>query len=279
MDYKHERFTGERAKYSESGSVFIECIFDDGESPLKHSSDIRCLRTAFEWKYPLWYSSDILLENCTLHDGARAGIWYTSNITIDTSVIAAPKTFRRSKEITLTNTALTNAAETLWSCEDINLDNVTVAGGDYFCMNSKRITAKGLTLSGNYAFDGVTDGVFEHCRLITKDAFWNCENIIVRDSFISGEYIGWNSKNITFENCVIESLQGLCYIEGLKMTGCRLVNTDLAFEYSEVEAEIDSHIDSVKNPKSGVIKADSIGELIMDAERIDPAATAIITRN
>lgn len=49
--------------------------------------------------------------------------------------------------------------------------------------------------------------------LLSKDAFWNSENVTVYDSFISGEYLGWNAKNLTLVNCTIESLQGLCYIE------------------------------------------------------------------
>ena len=40
--------------------------------------------------------------------------------------------------------------------------------------------------------------------------------------------------------------------------------TDLAFEYSEVEADIKGSILSVKNPKSGTIEADSIGEIILE---------------
>ena len=40
--------------------------------------------------------------------------------------------------------------------------------------------------------------------------------------------------------------------------------TDLAFEYSDVEADIKGHILSVKNPKSGRIVADSVGEMIYD---------------
>ena len=39
--------------------------------------------------------------------------------------------------------------------------------------------------------------------------------------------------------------------------------TDLAFEYSDVEATINGHVDSVKNPRSGHITADSVGEVIM----------------
>ena len=39
--------------------------------------------------------------------------------------------------------------------------------------------------------------------------------------------------------------------------------TDLSFEYSDVEATVNGHIDSVKNPRTGNITADSVGEVIM----------------
>lgn len=80
-------------------------------------------------------------------------------------------------------------------------------------------------------------------------------------------------------NCTIESLQGLCYIENLKLINCKLINTTLAFEYSTVEVEVNSHIDSVVNPISGVIKAHSIGELILDKTKINPSETKIVITN
>ena len=40
--------------------------------------------------------------------------------------------------------------------------------------------------------------------------------------------------------------------------------TDLAFEYSDVEADVKGNILSVKNPRSGRITADSVGEIIME---------------
>ena len=61
------------------------------------------------------------------------------------------------------------------------------------------------------------------------------------------------------------------------MRGCRLNHTNLAFEYSTVDAEIEGHIDSVFNPAGGRIKAGSIGEVTLDPARIDPAATVIET--
>jgi hypothetical protein len=62
------------------------------------------------------------------------------------------------------------------------------------------------------------------------------------------------------------------------MKNCRLLNTTLAFEYSTVEAEITGKIDSVLNPTSGVIHADSIDELIIEMDKVNPSKTKIICR-
>ena len=121
--------------------------------------------------------------------------------------------------------------------------------------------------------------VIRNSKLLSKDAFWNSENITVYNSFVSGEYLGWNSKNLTLINCLIESLQGMCYIENLVMKNCKLINTTLAFEYSTVDAEITGRIDSVKNPSGGIIRAESIGELIMEKDKIDVNRTRIICKD
>ena len=49
-----------------------------------------------------------------------------------------------------------------------------------------------------------------------------------------------------------------------------------AFEYSTVDAEIKGNIDSVLNPAGGVIRADAIGELILEPDKIDTAKTQIV---
>ena len=41
-------------------------------------------------------------------------------------------------------------------------------------------------------------------------------------------------------------------------------DTDLSFEYSDVKADIQGHILSVKNPRSGTITCDSVGEIIRE---------------
>lgn len=276
-EIRQQLLTGERALFQGSGLRIINTIFDDGESPLKESSNIELTDSIFRWKYPLWYSHDIRLQNCTLFSTARAGIWYTDDLSAVDTAIEAPKTFRRCRRLKLSRVSMPDAAETLWNCDGVKMEQVT-AKGDYFAMNSCNMEIDGLELFGNYPFDGARNIVIRNSRLLSKDAFWNTENVTVYDSFISGEYLGWNSRKLTLINCTIESLQGLCYAQELTLKNCLLMNTTLAFEYSTVEAEITGRIDSVKNPSGGRITADSIGELIMESDKIDPDKTRIVCR-
>ena len=269
--------TGERALFQGHDLLIQDTIFVDGESPLKESRNIELLNCMFKWKYPLWYAKHIAVKNSTWFEMGRAGVWYTDNISVEDCAIEAPKNFRRCHDVTLRNVSFPNAAETLWNCDGVTLDQV-VATGDYFAMNSQNMDIRGLTLYGNYSFDGVQNVTIRHSRLLSKDAFWNSDHVTVYNSFISGEYLGWNAKNLTLINCTVESLQGMCYIDNLVMKNCKLLNTTLAFEYSTVDAEIDSRIDSVMNPTSGIIRADSIGELIMERDKIDPEKTTIICK-
>ena len=274
-EIRQDFFKGERALFKSSDLRIYDSVFADGESPLKESSNIELYGSMFKWKYPLWYSKNIKLEDCTLFEMARAGIWYTENISVANTVIEAPKNFRRSSGITLKNVTFPNAAETLWSCNNVKMENVT-ANGDYFAMNSENMTIDNFTLTGNYSFDGAKNVEIHNAKMLSKDAFWNSENVTVYNSFISGEYLGWNAKNLTLINCTVESLQGMCYIDNLVMKNCKLINTTLAFEYSSVKAETNGKIDSVLNPSSGYISADYIDELIMERDKVDVKRTNIV---
>lgn len=271
-----ERLTGERALFAARDCEIEETIFDDGESPLKESRNISLRACMFKWKYPLGYAKEIDVRDSTWFDMARAGVWYSERVRVTDCAIEAPKNFRRCHDLTLRHVSFANAAETLWECDGVILSDVT-AKGDYFAMNSRNMTADNLTLYGNYSFDGCRNLTVRNSRLLSKDAFWNCEDVRAENCFISGEYLGWNTKRLTLVDCTVESLQGLCYVEDLVLRNCRLLNTTLAFEYSTVDAEIVGRVDSVKNPTSGRIVADEIGELILESERIDPAKTEILT--
>ena len=272
---RNRKFGGERALFHSRDLRIEDTVFESGESPLKESSGLELERVLFQWKYPLWYCRNVVVRHSCWFEMARAGVWYCEGLRVEDCVIQAPKNFRRCRDLSITDTAFTDAKETLWDCHQVRLKNVT-ARGDYFAMNGSGLEIDGLTLDGNYSFDGAKNVTIRNSRLLSKDAFWNSENVSVYDSFIAGEYLGWNSKKLTLENCTIESLQGMCYIDELVMKNCRLLDTTLAFEYSSADVSVNGRIESVFNPKSGTIRADEIGELILEKDEIDPSRTKIV---
>ena len=290
IEEKHEE---ERAFFGESNIYIEDSIFDVGESPLKEASNVVIKKSNLISRYPLWYASDI--EICETHFDirSRAGLWYSKNITVSDSMIDAPKSFRRCKNIIFENCEINEALETFWDNEDITLNKIKASGasllmgsknvtildseltGDYLCLNTSDVKVKNLKLKGKYSFDGVKNLEITDSYLDTKDCVWNCENVIIKNCYIKSEYIGWNSKNVTFIDCTIESLQGFCYMENLRIINCKLKGTSLAFEYTTGEIEAIDTIDSVMNPTACIIKAEKIDKLIMDPTRIDINKTTI----
>ena len=167
-EYKNGTYTGERALFASKDASFDNCLFKDGESPLKESSNLKINKTTFAWKYPLWYCTDVLMENSLIKETARSGIWYTKNITMNNCDIKSPKTFRRAENIVLNSCDIPNAQETFWKCQKIKLNQVT-AKGDYFGMNSEDIEITGLTLDGNYCFDIIIGDII-HSFCATSDS-------------------------------------------------------------------------------------------------------------
>lgn len=81
-------------------------------------------------------------------------------------------------DVILKNVSFANAAETLWHCDGVTMEQV-IAKGDYFAMNSENMVIHDLTLYGNYSFDGVKNVEIHNSRLLSKDAFWNSENVLL----------------------------------------------------------------------------------------------------
>ena len=131
-------------------------------------------------------------------------------------------------------------------------------------------------MNGKYSFQYIDNMTIENSFLDTKDAFWHSKNVTVKDSVVKGEYLGWYSEGLTLIRCEIIGTQPLCYCKRLKLVDCRMHGCDLAFEYSDVNATIDGHIDSVKNPKSGKIVADSVGKIISEDSVVDCGAEILV---
>lgn len=273
----NQEFGGERPLYRKKDLYLEGVTIHAGESSLKETSNIECVDCRFEGKYPLWCCNGFKLRNCVFTEGGRAALWYSQNCEMSDTLVEAPKMFREMKGIQLRNVQLPNAAETLWSCSDVVMEDCKVEKGDYIFMHCSNIRVDRLNLQGNYSFQWSRNVEIHDSILNTKDAFWETDNVTVYDSFINGEFLGWHSRGLKLVRCRIGGSQPLCYAEGLILEDCTFEpDADLAFEYSSVVASVKGHITSVKNPRTGLIKADSIGEVIIDENIKAPADCRIV---
>lgn len=116
------------------------------------------------------------------------------------------------------------------------------------------------------------------CAFSLRYPLWHAKNVTVRNSIVKGEYLAWFSDGLTLINCKIIETQPLCYCKNLKLINCTMEGCDLAFEYSEVEADIKGNVDSIKNPKSGTITVDSVGEIINEDSIMEVNGKVVISK-
>lgn len=271
-------FGGERALFAVKNVKLTGCTFHAGESALKCTDNIVAERCIFEGKYPFWHTNGFRVTDCIFNPGARAALWYSRDLVMKDTRIDAPKMFREMHNLHIENVTIPDAQETLWSCHNVKLRNVEVAKADYLFMHSSDIDIDNYRQQGNYSFQYCRNVVIRNAVIDSKDAFWNTENVTVYDSELTGEYLAWHSKNLRLVRCRISGTQPLCYCENLIMEDCTMADdADLAFEDSSLTATVNSAITSVKNPRTGSLKARSIGETIIDANVLAPADCKITT--
>ena len=273
---KNQTLDEERALYNVRDAWIQNCRFDgpaDGESALKECVQITAEDCYFNLRYPFWHVDDSTLIRCTLTENCRAALWYDKNMIIEDSVLNGIKALRECDHTTLKNCRAAST-EFSWKCRGVVIDGLKLESEYPFLENSD-MHIKNLDMKGKYSFQYVQNAWIENSVLDTKDAFWHSENVTVKNCIVKGEYLGWYSKNLKLINCRISGKQPFCYCENLVLKHCIMEDTDLCFERSTVSAQIDSSIDSIKNPLSGSIQARSIGKKIFDLDWIDPSQTRI----
>lgn len=272
----HAEFGGERPLYCKKDLYLEDVVIRPGESGLKETANITCVKCRFEGKYPLWECDGFVVRDSILTVGARSGLWYSRNGELYDTIIDAPKTFRRMDGIKMRNCWIPGGSETFWDCSRIDVKDCVIERADYVFMHCEDIVLENVKLNGNYGFQYAKNVVIKNCVLNSKDSFWEAENVEIYDSVINGEYLAWYSKNVKLVRCHITETQPLCYCEGLVLEDCTFgSDCDLAFEYSTIEATVKGHIASIKNPRSGHIHCDSIGEIILDGNIKEPGDCVI----
>ena len=260
---KEQQLDEERALYHLQHGDVVRCVFAgpaDGESALKEARDIRVEDTQFSLRYPLWHVQGFEMTKTRMDEKTRAAIWYATDGKIRSCLMDGVKAVRECRNIELADCRI-HSAEFGWKSDGITLKDTEIES-EYLFLDAKKIKLERVKMKGKYSFQYVDGLEITDSELDTKDAFWHSRNVTVRNSTIKGEDLAWFSDGLTMIDCTIIGTQPLCYCTNLKMINCKMIDADLAFEYSDADAEIIGHIDSVKNPRSGKIVADSVGEII-----------------
>lgn len=262
---KDKTFDEERALYNLKDACLDGCVFEgpaDGESALKEAEDIIVNNCRFELRYPLWHVKGFTMQKSVMSDTSRAAVWYSRDCIFDDCTLGGIKAVRECESVTVKNSRI-NSPEFGWKSKNIRLADTEITA-EYLLLDTKDIKLSNVKMKGKYSFQYTENVLIENSELDTKDAFWHAKNVTVINSVVKGEYLGWFSEGLTLINCKIIGTQPLCYCKNLKLKNCTTEGCDLAFEYSDVEADIHGEILSVKNPKSGIIIADGFGEIIRD---------------
>ncbi len=264
---QNQTFDEERALYGRKNLTVQNCRFDgpaDGESAFKETSGITAIDNFYNLRYPFWHNTNLIINGGEMTDKCRAALWYDDGVKITSLKMHGIKALRECSNVSIENSDIISP-EFGWSTRGLVMKNST-AESEYFMMRSDRLDFSGVTFKGKYSFQYITDSVFENCNFDTKDAFWHAKNVTVKNCVVKGEYLAWYCENVTFDHCTIIGTQPLCYCKGLKLIDCQMIDTDLAFEKSEVQATITTPVVSIKNPASGCISAPSVGQIIRDDE-------------
>ena len=253
----------ERALYGLMGADVEDCVFSgpaDGESALKECSDVAVRGCSFDLRYPLWHARRFSLEDSSMSGTCRAALWYDTDDTVSRCDLGGPKALRECSGVSLEMCGI-DSVEFGWKCRGIRIRDCSLTS-EYPFLDSSDLEIDGLRMDAKYSFQYTTGLRIRDSVLNTKDAFWHSRDVTVEDSVLNGEYLGWYSEGLTSRRCRIVGTQPLCYCRDLRLVDCVMEGTDLAFEYSDVDATVIGHIDSVKNPRSGTIRAGSIGEVV-----------------
>lgn len=276
----NKTYDEERSLYNLKDTEVSDCVFAgpaDGESVLKECRGIKVERCSFSLRYPLWHARDFILRESSMDDKTRAPIWYSYDGKIENSRIHGIKCLRECENISVTGSDIVSP-EFGWRCNHVNIFDSSVVS-EYFLFESKNVDIWGLKIKGKYSFQYMENLNIKNSELDTKDAFWHSKNVTVKDSLVKGEYLGWFSEGLTLINCHIIGTQPLCYCKNLKLINCTMKGTDLSFEYSDVDADIKGHIISIKNPKSGTIKVDSVDDVIWEDAVMECSGNVVVREN
>ena len=257
----------DRVFHNSNNKYFKDIILkeekESGESAFKECSNIIVENSDIFLRYTFWNCHNLNLINTTIEQEAKESIWYCKNISILNSKILSIKSCRNCENLTIKDSNITSE-DFCWKNDGIRIEKSVIKSNNLF-QDSSNITVDFCQLSGENNLQYIQNVKICNSTIDGDNCLWQAKNVYCKNCNINGGRLGWHSENVIFENCNINSSQPLCYCKKLRMINCTMTNANLAFEFSDVEADIHSHVYSIRNVLNGKIVVDSYGEYIKDS--------------
>lgn len=257
-------FDEKRALHSLSQSAVVDCVFagsSNEDFPLKEARDVMLDNCTFFQPYALWNAEAVKFHDSRIDENAQSALWYCENVKITDSDILGSKALRGTHNVVIHDCNI-DCHEFGWMCQQISIADCKFSS-DYLFLNSRDVTMDHVQAKGTCACQYTENMDIRNCFLHGSNALWHSKNVTITDSVIMGEHLGWFSENLTLVGCKIIGKQPLCYCKNLVLINCSMEEAEYSFEYSDVSATIEGHVDSVRNPRSGEIILDSVGRVIV----------------
>lgn len=258
-----------------AGVNLYDCVFVGGESVLKNVRDISMENCSFSLCSPLWNVQNFRIDDSRLDETVVSAIHGCETGKIIDSDIKGPQAVHECNNIVIHDCCIFSS-EFGWNCDGLSLEECNIHA-DSILRGSRNIKLDNTEIRGNAALQDAESVQIYNSFLHSANALQNCRNVTIVDSLLKGDLLGWDCENITLIGSRIQGLQPLCHCRGLKLIDCVMEGSELAFEYSDVKANIVGHLNSVKNPLSGKIVADSVGQVVMDDDALESTAKILVS--
>lgn len=140
----------------------------------------------------------------------------------------------------------------------------------------RNIKIDNVIIKGKAVFNGTRSIEICNSKIVSQDALWHSQDIVIYDSLLKGDRMGWYAKRLTLINCVISGDRPLCFGKEIKLVNCKMLKSRGAFENSEIDAQITSRVDSIKNPRKGRIQVRNVQKVILDKQEQQDVEIKII---
>ena len=175
----------------------------EGERALFASNDLKIFNSVFQnGESPLKESKNIYLNSCSFK--WKYPLWYCNLVDVENCVLdeTARSGIWYTNNINIKN-SLINAPKTFRRSSFINLENVKLNYGLETMWNCNNIVLKDVYIKGDYFGFGSNNIEATNIEIDGNYCFDGCSDIVIRNSKLISKDAFWNTKNVVVYDSLI----------------------------------------------------------------------------